>query len=155
MQRRPRVHVPTELEQLLAIEKACSDPQRLARVMGAAGNAEEAVAGIGREFGLSDELAWTVTDQQLMAFTAERLAGLRARIAALTTEGVLPDDPARPQAREVMGWLEIVVYDLAPEESRIGWSGPDDAASHIPFLDAAIRELTNTRNRIVVNEAGQ
>jgi len=56
-----------------------------------------AVAGLRREFGFSDDLAWTVTDQQLMTFTAERLAGLRARIAALIGEDTAAsDDPKRP-----------------------------------------------------------
>lgn len=78
-----------------------------------------------------------------MAFTGERLADLRARIATLLTENVLAEDPA-PQAREVMAWVEIVMYGLGPGESRIGWSGPDEAVSHVPLLDAAIRELTDT-----------
>ncbi len=97
LQRRPHVPDRTELEYLQAIEKAYSDPQRLALVMSAAVDAEEAVAGLRREFGFSDDLARTVTDQQLMTFTAERLASLRARIAALIGEDTAAsDDPERP-----------------------------------------------------------
>ncbi len=66
--------------------------------MSAAVDAEEAVAGLRREFGFSDDLARTVTDQHLMTFTAEQLAGLRARIAALIGEDTASasDDPERP-----------------------------------------------------------
>lgn len=154
LQRRPRVHVLTELEQLQAIEMAYSAPERLINVVSAAADPEEAVAGVSREFGLSDQLAWTVTDQQLLAFSRERLRGLRARIATLLTEDVPPADPA-PQAREVRAWMEIVIYGPGPGESRIGWSGPDEAASHLPLLDAAIRELTKTRDQMVHNDPAQ
>ena len=95
---RSRVHVLTELEQLQAIEKAYSDPERLVRVMSVAADSQDAVAGISREFGLSMEVAWTVTDQQLLAFTGERLAELRARIATIMSEPAAPDDPSRPPA---------------------------------------------------------
>ena len=95
---RSRVHVLTELEQLQAIEKAYSDPERLVRVMSVAADSQDAVAGISREFGLSMEVAWTVTDQQLLAFTGERLAELRARIATIMSEPAVPDDPSRPPA---------------------------------------------------------
>lgn len=152
---RSRVHVLTELEQLQAIEKAYSDPERLVRVMSVAADSQDAVAGISREFGLSMEVAWTVTDQQLSAFTGERLAELRARIATIMSEPAAPDDPSRPPARQVMAWVEVVIYDLGARESRIGWSGPDDAASQIPLLDAAIRELTDTRDRMVDNDQAQ
>lgn len=154
VRQRSRVHVLTELEQLQAIEKAYADPQRLARVMSVATDSGEAVAGIAREFGLSEELAWTVTDQQLMTFTGQRLTELRAKIVTLVSDAQAPGAPALSHPQREMAWVEIVIYDLAPGESRIGWSGPDDAASHIPFLDAAIRELTDTRNRMVDDDLG-
>ncbi len=148
--RRPHAHTLTELEQLQAIDKAFSQPERLIDVMRQAADPEEAVSGIGREFDLREDLAWMVTDQQLMAFTGQRLSGLRSRIAALMPgSGEAEDVSPPPPAPEVVAWVDIALYGLEPGNSQIGWSGPEGAAAHVPFLDAAIRELTHLRNRMV------
>jgi len=85
------------LEYLQAIEKAYSDPQRLALVMSAAVDAEEAVAGLRREFGFSDDLGWTVTDQQLMSPPPSGwLACGRGSAALIGEDTAASDDPERP-----------------------------------------------------------
>lgn len=147
------MHVLTELEQLQAIETAYSDPERLLSVVSSAADAEEAVAGIRREFGLSDELAWTVADQQLLSFTVERLAEVRAMIARNLSGERAAHQAPEPQAREVSDWVEIVLYDLAPGQSRIGWRGTSET-SHVAMFNAAIRELTNMRDRLIADESG-
>lgn len=155
---RQRLRVPsaTELEHLQVIERAYSDPQRLVGIVSTAADADEALTGIRREFSLSDELACTVTDQQLLTFTGARLTDIRARIAAILAGELGAQEPP-PSAGDVSDWVEILLYGPAEGQSRIGWSGTSATfeTSCIPMLDAAIRELTNVRNRLADAEAAE
>lgn len=148
--RHPGVHASGVLEQLTAIERAYSEPQRLVQIVSGAADEAEALAGIRREFGLSDELACTVSDQQLLTFTGERLTRLRAEIAALIS-GEAPSQAPQTSGAELTDWIEIVLGGLAPGESRIGWSSTADG-SHLPMFDAAIRELTSMRDRLAAED---
>lgn len=158
LRQRPRVPSATELEHLQVIERAYSDPQRLVGIVSTAADAGEALAAIRHEFGVSDELACTVTDQQLLTFTGARLTDIRARIAALVAdESSRAQAPPPSDGNDVADWVEILLYGPAEGQSRIGCSGASATyeTSCIPMLDAAIRELTNMRDRLADTETAE